>query len=57
MNGTRDAALRTQHALTEAEIQRLVDRCPPEHRWAFAGWLRGERQLDGDPIEPGNDWL
>ncbi|HEY3511562.1 MAG TPA: hypothetical protein VGL36_20475, partial [Kribbella sp.] len=23
-----------------------------ENRWAFEGWLRGERHLDGDPIEP-----
>jgi hypothetical protein len=36
--------------LTEREIQELVARCPEEQRWAFEGWLRGVRQLDGDPI-------
>jgi hypothetical protein len=47
---TRADALRTQIALTDAEIAALVERCPPEHRWAFEGWLNGTRQLDGDPI-------
>ena len=51
MKYSRDGALRAQHALTEAEIKELVDRCPEENRWAFEGWLRGERELDGDPIE------
>jgi hypothetical protein len=37
--------------LTEQEIQDLVTRCPESQRWAFEGWLRGHRQLDGDPIE------
>jgi len=37
--------------LTEQEIQELVARCPEEQRWAFEGWLRGIRQLDGDLIE------
>lgn len=36
--------------LTEREIQELVARCPEQQRWAFEGWLRGVRQLDGDPI-------
>ncbi|HZX04022.1 hypothetical protein [Kribbella sp.] len=36
--------------LTEREIQDLVARCPEQQRWAFEGWLRGVRQLDGDPI-------
>jgi hypothetical protein len=50
MDLTRDAALRAQHALTEAEIEALIERCPEESRWAFAGWLRGTHQLDGDPV-------
>jgi hypothetical protein len=37
--------------LTEREIQDLVARCPEQMRWAFEGWLRGVRHLDGDPIE------
>jgi hypothetical protein len=36
--------------LTEREIQELVARCPEQQRWAFEGWLRGVRQLDGDPM-------
>ncbi|ADB31000.1 hypothetical protein Kfla_1906 [Kribbella flavida DSM 17836] len=36
--------------LTEREIQDLVARCPEQQRWAFEGWLRGVRHLDGDPI-------
>lgn len=48
---TRANALRTQDALTGDEIAALVERCPPEHRWAFEGWLKGTRQLDGDPIQ------
>lgn len=36
--------------LTEREIQDLVARCPEQQRWAFEGWLRGVRQLDGDLI-------
>jgi len=36
--------------LTEREIQNLVERCPEQQRWAFEGWLRGVRHLDGDPI-------
>lgn len=41
----------TQHALSEDEIEALVARCPEENRWAFGAWLKGERHLDGDPIE------
>jgi hypothetical protein len=37
--------------LTEQEIQDLVARCPEPQRWAFEGWLRGARHLDGDPVE------
>jgi hypothetical protein len=37
--------------LSEQEIQDLVARCPEQQRWAFEGWLRGVRHLDGDPIE------
>jgi hypothetical protein len=36
--------------LTEREIQALVARCPEQQRWAFEGWLRGVRHLDGDLI-------
>jgi hypothetical protein len=39
-------------ALSEGEIREYVDRCPEQNRWAFEGWLRGERHLDGDLIEP-----
>ena len=28
----------------------LTERCPEQQRWAFEGWLRGVRHLDGDPI-------
>ena len=41
---------RAPEELTEREIQELVARCPEQQRWAFEGWLRGVRQLDGDPI-------
>ncbi|GAA0593514.1 hypothetical protein HPO96_06325 [Kribbella sandramycini] len=41
---------RAPDELTEREIQELVARCPEQQRWAFEGWLRGVRQLDGDPI-------
>jgi hypothetical protein len=37
--------------LSETEITALVERCPEPMRWAFEGWLRGVRHLDGDPIE------
>ncbi|MEU4288320.1 hypothetical protein AB0E63_08850 [Kribbella sp. NPDC026596] len=37
--------------LNEEQIGEYVRRCPAENRWAFEGWLRGERQLDGDRIE------
>jgi hypothetical protein len=37
--------------LTEQEIVELVARCPEPQRWAFEGWLRGRRRLDGDPVE------
>jgi hypothetical protein len=39
-------------ALSEEQIREYVDRCPEQNRWAFEGWLRGERHLDGDLIEP-----
>ena len=41
---------RAPEELTEREIQDLVARCPEQQRWAFEGWLRGVRHLDGDPI-------
>ncbi|TWD82459.1 hypothetical protein FB561_3592 [Kribbella amoyensis] len=44
------ASGRAPDELSEREIQELVARCPEEQRWAFEGWLRGVRQLDGDPI-------
>jgi uncharacterized protein CbrC (UPF0167 family) len=47
---TADAVGRAPDELTEREIQELVARCPEQQRWAFEGWLRGVRQLDGDPI-------
>lgn len=37
--------------LTEQEIEELVARCPEPQRWAFEGWLRGRRHLNGDPVE------
>ena len=46
----RPAGERAPDELTEREIQELVARCPEQQRWAFEGWLRGERLLDGDPI-------
>lgn len=48
---TRDAALRTQHALTGEEIQRLVHRVPVPQQPLFEAWRRRERTLDGDPID------
>jgi len=39
------------NVLSEDQISEYVARCPEENRWAFEGWLRGERQLDGDLIE------
>ena len=47
---TADASGRAPKELTEREIQDLVARCPEQQRWAFEGWLRGVRHLDGDPI-------
>lgn len=44
-------AMARPEGLTEQEIEDLVARCPEPQRWAFEGWLRGDRQLDGDPIE------
>lgn len=38
--------------LSEEQIREYVERCPAENRWAFEGWLRGERHLDGDSIDP-----
>jgi hypothetical protein len=46
----RPSGERAPGELTEREIQELVARCPEQQRWAFEGWLRGERLLDGDPI-------
>ncbi|WBQ03549.1 hypothetical protein [Kribbella sp. CA-293567] len=46
----RPSGERAPGELTEREIQDLVARCPEQQRWAFEGWLRGERLLDGDPI-------
>jgi len=51
---TRNAELRAQHALSEDEIRELVARCPEQNQWAFEGWLRGERHLDGDLIKSGD---
>lgn len=48
--GAHPAGDRAPEELTEREIQELVARCPEQQRWAFEGWLRGVRQLDGDPI-------
>ncbi|MEJ1105913.1 MULTISPECIES: hypothetical protein [unclassified Kribbella] len=47
---TADVSGRAPDELTEREIQELVARCPEQQRWAFEGWLRGVRHLDGDPI-------
>jgi hypothetical protein len=47
---TSDVSGRAPDELTEREIQELVARCPEQQRWAFEGWLRGVRHLDGDPI-------
>lgn len=47
---TTDVSGRAPDELTEREIQELVARCPEQQRWAFEGWLRGVRHLDGDPI-------
>jgi hypothetical protein len=47
---SRPGGERAPDELTEREIQELVARCPEQQRWAFEGWLRGERLLDGDPI-------
>ncbi|GAB3838201.1 hypothetical protein GCM10028799_78440 [Kribbella italica] len=52
---TRDDALSAQDALSEGEIASLVARCPEGQRKAFEGWLRGERHLDGDLIERGDE--
>ncbi len=46
----QQAGGRAPDELTEREIQELVARCPEQQRWAFEGWLRGVRHLDGDPI-------
>jgi hypothetical protein len=48
--GADIAGDRAPDELTEREIQELVARCPEQQRWAFEGWLRGVRHLDGDPI-------
>jgi hypothetical protein len=48
---SRKHVLRSQHALSEAEYDDLMARCPQEHRWAFGPYLRGERDLAGDLIE------
>ncbi|TDU88132.1 hypothetical protein EV138_1673 [Kribbella voronezhensis] len=49
-SGADTSGGRAPDELTEREIQELVARCPEQQRWAFEGWLRGVRQLDGDPI-------
>lgn len=49
-HGSVNTGERAPGELTEREIQDLVARCPEQQRWAFEGWLRGVRQLDGDPI-------
>lgn len=41
--------------LSEAQISEYVSRCPELTRWAFEGWLRGERSLDGDLIDRGDE--
>lgn len=51
---TRGRQLRDGRALTEEEIAELSNRCPEPQRKLFEGWLRGEKQLDGDPIERGD---
>ena len=38
--------------ITNIERDALVERCPEALRWAFAGWLKGTHELDGDLIEP-----
>lgn len=55
MTYSRDAALATQHALTEDEQAALVARVPEPQRVLFAAWLRGERTLDGDLVTEGVD--
>ncbi|NEA35132.1 hypothetical protein [Streptomyces sp. SID13031] len=40
--------------LSEVQISEYVSRCPELMRWAFEGWLRGERKLDGDLIDTGD---
>lgn len=37
--------------LSELEISEYVSRCPELTRWAFEGWLRGQRELDGDLLD------
>lgn len=41
--------------LSEDEIAEYVRRCPEGSRLAFEGWLRGERHLDGERIERGEE--
>jgi len=38
--------------LTKTERDRLIEKCPPQQRPLFAGWLNGTHELNGDPIEP-----
>jgi hypothetical protein len=51
----RARALSTQLALSDSALAEYIQRCPPEHRWAFGPYLRGERDLAGDPIGEGVD--
>jgi hypothetical protein len=53
--GIRIGAMQPACALTETELTGLIQRCPVGQRWAFGGWLRGERHLDGDLIGHGVD--
>ncbi|GAA3117293.1 hypothetical protein JOF29_006073 [Kribbella aluminosa] len=46
--GTRQSA--PGAVLTETERARLIERCPAGQRWAFGDWLRGTRDLAGDPV-------
>jgi hypothetical protein len=50
MTATENATAKAQHALSEDEITEYLARCPPEHRWAFGPYLRGQRDLAGDEI-------
>lgn len=55
MTARENAAAKAQHALSEDEITEYLARCPPEHRWAFGPYLRGQRDLAGDEIGSGDE--